>query len=273
MHTYCNRSCTHSLDPPKSHSISIFLSIPPLTLPPLSPHPFLSSCVPFPISNYVVFLIQPKIWYMQGVRYMYKVQTDAEEDEATLAQLKGEWELHLCRLERAHLQLKDTALSKSDPNFMLVTFDLQQSLPTPILMTNVVFYKRQFWTYNLGVHDCRSRKGYMYVWHEEGTASQGSSEIDSCILKHIQITNPSETHLITFSDSCGGQNRNIYLLALWLHIVASDQSSFTTIDQKFMVVGHSYLPNDRDFGSIKTATRRASHLYVPTDWSDLITNC
>ena len=47
---------------------------------------------------------------------MYKVQTDAEQYEATLAQLKGEQELHLCRAERAHLQLKDTALSKSDPN-------------------------------------------------------------------------------------------------------------------------------------------------------------
>ena len=121
------------------------------------------------------------------------------------------------------------------------------------------------------MHDCRSGKGYMYVWHE-GTASRGSSEIGSCILKHIQITNPSETHLITFSDSCGGQN-HIYLLALWLHIDASDQYSFTTIDQKLMVVGHSYLPNDWDFGSIKTATRRASHLYVPTDWSYLTRNC
>ena len=56
-------------------------------------------------------------------------------------------------------------------------------------------------------------------------------------------------------------------------MVASDQYSFTTIDQKFMVVGHLYLPNDRDFGSIETARRRASHLYVPTDWSELIRNC
>ena len=63
----------------------------------------------------------------------YKVQTDAEQDEATLTQLKGEWELHLFKAERAHHQLKeDTGLSKSDPNVMLVTFDLQQSLPTPI---------------------------------------------------------------------------------------------------------------------------------------------
>ena len=151
----------------------------------------------------------------------FKVQTDAEQDKATVTQLKGEWELHLCKAECAYQQLKeDTALSKCDPNVMLVTFDLQQSLPTPVLTTNVVFYKRQLWTYNLGVHDCGSTKGYMYVWHE-GTASRGPNEIGSCILKHIQLTNPTATHLTTFSDSCGGQNRNVYLLA---------QNPFTVTD-------------------------------------------
>lgn len=58
----------------------------------------------------------------------YKVQTDAEQDEATVTQLKGEWELHLCKAERAYQQVKeDTALSKCDPNVMLVTFNLEQS--------------------------------------------------------------------------------------------------------------------------------------------------
>ena len=69
----------------------------------------------------------------------YKVQTDAEEDEATVTQLKGEWELYLCKAQRAYQKLKeDTALSKCDPNVMLVTFDLQQLLPTPVLTTNVI---------------------------------------------------------------------------------------------------------------------------------------
>ena len=186
--------------------------------------------------------------------------------------LRGELELHLRRAERAYQQLKeDTALSKSDRNVLLLTFDLQQSLPTPVLTTNVVFYKRQLWTYNLGVHDGRSGSGHMYLWHE-GLASRGSHEVGSCILKHLKETNPTTTHLITFSDSCGGQNRNVYMLSLWLYIVASPDFPVTTIDQKFMMVGHSYLPNDRDFGSIETARRKASHLYVPQDWSELVRN-
>ena len=201
----------------------------------------------------------------------YKVQTNAEKDEATLVQLHGEWELHLRKAKRAYQQLKeDTALSKSDANTMVVTFDLQQSFPTPVLTTNVVFYKRQLWTYNLGIHDCRSDSGHMFVWHE-GIASRGSHDIGSCILRYIKDTSPTATHLITFSDSCGGQNRNVYMLSLWLYMVASSDYPFTTTDQN-LGVGHSYHPNDRDFGSIETARRKTNHLYVPHDWSELILN-
>ena len=66
------------------------------------------------------------------------------------------------------------------------------------------------------------------------------------------LSSPTANHLITYSDSCGGQNRNVYLLSLWLHIVASDEFAITVVDQKFMTVGHSYLPSDRDFSSIET---------------------
>jgi hypothetical protein len=203
----------------------------------------------------------------------YKVKTESEKDETKLIQLRGQWELHLRKAEQTYHQLReDTALCQSEPNCLVLTFDLQQSLPTPVLTTNIVYYKRQLWTYNFGIHECRTGRGHMYVWHE-GMASRGSHEMGSCILKHCQATNPASSHLITYSDSCGGQNRNVNLLALWLYMVESSDYPFTIIDQKFMIVGHSYLPNDRDFGSIETARRKASHVYVPQDWMDLIKSC
>ena len=174
--------------------------------------------------------------------------------------------------ERSYQKLKeDTALSKSDPDIELLSFDLQQTLPTPLLTTNVVFYKRQLWTYNLGIHDGRTGHGCMHMWHE-GMASRGSNEVGSCILKHLQEMNTDATHLITYSDCCGGQNRNIHLVCLWLHVVANPELSITTVDQKFMVPGHSYLPNDRDFGNIETAKRRQQQVYVPNDWFGLVRN-
>ena len=37
-----------------------------------------------------------------------------------------------------------------------------------------------------------------------------------------------------------------------------------------MVSGHSYLPNDRYFGSVEIARRPTQHLYVPQHWYELV---
>ena len=82
-------------------------------------------------------------------------------------------------------------------------------------------------------------------------ASRGPYEVESCILKHLE-----EIVMLLISSStvmrvCGGQNRNIYLVCLWLHIISSSVYSIMKIDHKFMIFGHSYLPNDRDFGHVE----------------------
>ena len=82
----------------------------------------------------------------------------------------------------------------------------------------------------------------------------------------------SADHLIAFSDSCGGQNRNINVVCLWMYIVTSLEFSYIIIDHKYMMPGNFYLPNDRDFGSIKKANRRSPHIFVPQDWATLVEN-
>lgn len=81
----------------------------------------------------------------------------------------------------------------------------------------------------------------MHMWHE-AVASRGSNEVGSSILKYLRDINmsPATTHLITYSDSCGRKNRNIYLVCLWLHSCCS-YLPLTTVDQKFQAI---YIPDD-----------------------------
>ena len=83
----------------------------------------------------------------------------------------------------------------------------------------------------------------------------------------MYLSSPTANYLITHSDSYGGENRNVYLLSLCLHTVASDVEF-----AEFMTVGHSYLPNNRDFGSIKTERCKCNTIFVPEEWSELILN-
>jgi hypothetical protein len=50
---------------------------------------------------------------------------------------------------------KKTVGAKNDSaNFHVVTMDLQQEYPTPILSTGPAIYKRKLWTMNFGIHGC-----------------------------------------------------------------------------------------------------------------------
>ena len=109
----------------------------------------------------------------------------------------------------------------------------------------------------------------MHMWDEK-EGSRGSQEIGSCVLTFLRENPLQAKHLIAYSDSCGGQNRNINIVCLWQYVVCNDDFSYTTIDHKFMISGHSYLPNDRDFGGIEGARRRQSSLYVPEQWGELV---
>ena len=72
--------------------------------------------------------------------------------------------------------------------------------------------------YNFGIHECSSGKGYMYVW-PESIASRGPQEIASCHLKHFIMADSQASHLIVFSNACGGQNRKSNIACFWMYIV------------------------------------------------------
>ena len=141
-------------------SPSLSPSLPPLppSLPPSLP-PFSEYCAHYFTIFLINSLLSPKTDACKTCD-TFKVQIDGEKDEVKSAQLRAELDLHLCKAERSYQVLKEvTALSRIDANILTITFDLQQSLPTPMLSTNVVFYKRQLWTFI--IHVCISETFYV----------------------------------------------------------------------------------------------------------------
>ncbi|KAL4153193.1 hypothetical protein QTP88_001026 [Uroleucon formosanum] len=198
--------------------------------------------------------------------FITKIKTASEEDKV---KLNEEHELHLRKAEAARNGMdSDVQAAKTDNQTTVIAFDLMKTLATPSLSVGVAYYKRQLWTYNLGIHNLSTNDAYMYVW-DESIASRGPQEIGSCILHFVKNYVNTEK-LIMYSDQCGGQNRNIKMALICNFIVCSDHLSPTQIHHKFLVSGHSYLPCDRDFGVIEKQKKYHPEIYIPNDWITVI---
>lgn len=93
--------------------------------------------------------------------------------------------------------------------FVHCSIDMQKALPFPILTVSDAYYKRNMYAYSLGVHEFNDVSAYCYVW-DETQASRGSQEISSCLIKYFDtLCCRGKSHIIIYSDTCGGQNRNI----------------------------------------------------------------
>lgn len=194
-----------------------------------------------------------------------KINT-ATSEEATVA--KTSREVHLKKAETArHAKNEAGAKAAQSTDRVAICFDLQKTLPTPLLTNSKVFYLRQLWTYNFGIHDLASGQAHMFMWHE-GEASRGSQEIISCLLKFISSLPPTVKHIDAFSDNAGGQNKNKHVIKFWNYVVSNTQ--IETVNHKFLVSGHSFMECDQDFGLIEKVKRKTSFVFIPDDWMNIV---
>ena len=96
----------------------------------------------------------------------------------------------------------------SNKQTKVITFDPQKTLQLPFLRTNEAYYCRQMNLYNFGVHSYPEDTGVMHLW-TENQGMRGSEEISSCLDEYfIENIHGHVTKIISYSDACGGQNRN-----------------------------------------------------------------
>ena len=177
----------------------------------------------------------------------------------------ADWERTRKSWEGKRREVSDDVTFNSKDAIDMITFDLQQNLPTPNLNHNDIFYLRQLWTYNFGIHDCVTEQGYMFMWHE-AMAKRGASEISPCLNTFNRFRTGTRS-LVSYSDSCGGQNKNLTILGMLsdLHLANVYQS----IDHIYLERGHTYLENDRDFGIIEKR-KQSAEVYIPSQWYQVV---
>ena len=164
------------------------------------------------------------------------------------------------------LSKEATAEAKGNKFLFEFSFDMAKTQPLPKLNTSVVFYSRQLWIYNLGINTFHNNHGIMSMWTE---AKRGSREICSCIFEFLSTVDLSGKRTIrTFSDCCGGQNRNKNVICFFMYMC--EKPEIQEWEHIYQESGHSYLPNDRDFAAIEKKTRGTIVVNSKEDWFKLV---
>ena len=148
----------------------------------------------------------------------------------------------------------------------MISFDFMQNLPTPNLSHYDVFYQHKLWTYVFGIHDLVVEKGYMYLW-DETIAKRGSSEVASCLEHFFHTYRTGAKSLVSYSDGCGGQNKNLTIVGLYNELHTA--GVYDVLNHKFLTRGHTFLRNDSDFAQIERRKTSAT-VYLPSDWYSVV---
>ena len=102
-----------------------------------------------------------------------------------------------------------------------------------------MYYMRLLNMFNFTVYEgALPNRGFCYAWTEVD-GKRWASEIGSGLMKYITNKVPEYVeHLIFYSDTCGGQYRNVHIADLFLNLVQS-RNNLQVIEHNFLESGHT----------------------------------
>lgn len=160
-----------------------------------------------------------------------------------------------------------------DSSVQILTFEIFDPFELPSISENTtIMKKRQFWQHTMLIYDELKQRCYVYTW-PESIASKGTSEITSCLRKHIQeYVNEQTDKIILYSDPRSGQNRNFKMCLMLKHLLDSwPHDKLNSIEQRFFIPGHA--ENDCNVSSrlIEKRKNETENIFVPADCLKIIT--
>ena len=108
------------------------------------------------------------------------------------------------------------------------------------------------------------------MWYES-VAARGANEIASCLFRFLmECVGPEIKKVVLYSDSCGGQNKNSYVSAMFAYLLRH-HPSIQQIDHKFLIPGHTHMECDADHATIERKLKtRPFPINLPRDWYQLV---
>ena len=158
---------------------------------------------------------------------------------------------------------------KADP--LALTFDLQKAHVLPVLTTNKAYYKHQLTLYNEGLHDMSENQGYAHLW-TENIVKRGSQEIASVIYRFVKKYCCRKQSLSFWCDNCGRQNKNQFVAMAMIYMVNTIED-LQVVDIRFPYKGHTFLPDDSNFGIIEKKIQAKELLYTVDDYVEAMSKC
>lgn len=196
------------------------------------------------------------------------LQCEIRANTATSKEAQIKLDLHRTKAERARAILKENTICSQQPgsDVSCLSMDLEQVIFVPTLVHSDMFYLSQLSCFNFGIHVGDTNHASMFLGHE-GFFGRGANEIASCLLRFLNSGFTNKKSLILWCDNCDGQNKNKFVLFTLIFLVSI--GLFDSIEQRFLVSGHSFMPCDRDFALIEKR-KRLMKAYIPEDLIEVI---
>lgn len=171
-----------------------------------------------------------------------------------------------------NLSREEKKTDKENSNAVVVVYDLQAVMQLPKGDVSLFYYKSKLNVFNFTMYDLKSNACDCFVW-DEGNGHRGVNELGTCVLHYLKkiAATKQDADVIFYSDNCAGQQKNKFMLALYLY--ATRYLGLKSITHKFLVKGHTQNEGDSTHSLIERVVKRilrSGPMYTPDSFISAI---
>ena len=162
------------------------------------------------------------------------------------------------------LSRKENKYDKEELNAAVAVYDLQAVMQIPKGDVSVFYYKSELNVFNFTIYDLKSNECQCFIW-DESNGHRGINKLGSCFLWFLNKRAASgDKDFIFYSDNCRGQQKNKFMIALYLYAVT--YLNIKSITHKYLIKGHTQNEGDSAHLLIEYQVKRqlkGGPMYMP----------